>query len=134
MFNIHMLREDWDEIETAWALEQIIAETGETSDQELQKITRLSVDRIRNMKRVLAFPKSMQMKVAEGELKYQFLVELDKNVLSKSKEKKNDGGKSIVSASPTELRDIFVKKFEDNVESDIVELRSRHSLESGRRL
>ena len=24
MFNIHMLREDWEEIETAWALEQIM--------------------------------------------------------------------------------------------------------------
>jgi ParB family chromosome partitioning protein len=123
MFNIHMLRDDWEEIETAWALEQIIEETGISSDQELQKITRLSIDRIRNMRRVLAFPQSVQQKVAEGELKYQLLVELDKNVLSKSKEKKDDSGKQVVEVGTTQLRDIFLKKFEDNVESDIVELR-----------
>lgn len=123
MFNIHMLRDDWEEIETAWALEQIIEETGINTDPELQKITRLSIDRIRNMRRVLAFPKSVQSKVAEGELKYQLLVELDKNVLSKSKDKKKDGGKTVVNVGGAELRDIFLKKFEDNVESDIVELR-----------
>lgn len=123
MFNIHMLRDDWEEIETAWALEQIMGETGITADPELQKITRLSIDRIRNMKRVLSFPRSIQNKVAEGNLKYQLLVELDKNVLSKSKEKKEDGGKPIVDATATQIRDVFLKKYEENVESDIVELR-----------
>jgi ParB family chromosome partitioning protein len=123
MFNIHMLREDWEEIETAWALEQIIDETGIDNDQELQKITGLSIDRIRNMRRVLAFPKSVQSKVAEGDLKYQLLVELDKNVLSKSKEKKGEAGKPIVDMGGAQLRDIFLKKYQDNVESDIVELR-----------
>lgn len=123
MFNIHMLRDDWEEIETAWALEQIIEETGIDNDQDLQKITRLSIDRIRNMKRVLAFPKSIQMRVAEGDLKYQLLVELDKNVLSKSKEKKEDKGKPVVTVTAPQLRDIFLKKYQDNVESDIVELR-----------
>jgi ParB family transcriptional regulator, chromosome partitioning protein len=123
MFNIHMLREDWEEIETAWALEQIIKETGIESDQELQKITRLSIDRIRNMRRVLAFPKNVKEKVAEGEIKYQLLVELDKNVLSKSKEKKKDGGKPVVDMGTAQLRDVFLKKYQENVESDIVELR-----------
>jgi ParB family chromosome partitioning protein len=128
MFNIHMLREDWEEIETAWALEQIIEETGIDNDQELQKITGLSIDRIRNMRRVLAFPKSVQAKVGEGELKYQLLVELDKNVLSKSKEKKKDGGRPIIDMSGAQLRDVFLKKYQDNVESDIVELRKVGSL------
>jgi ParB/RepB/Spo0J family partition protein len=128
MFNIHMLREDWEEIETAWALEQIIEETGIDNDQELQKITGLSIDRIRNMRRVLAFPKSVQEKVGEGELKYQLLVELDKNVLSKSREKKKDGGKPIVEMTGAQLRDVFLKKYQDRVESDIVELRKVGSL------
>jgi ParB family chromosome partitioning protein len=123
MFNIHMLREDWEEIETAWALEQIIEETGIDNDRELQKITRLSIDRIRNMRRVLSFPKSVQTKVAEGEIKYQLLVELDKNVLSKSKEKKKEGAKPIVAMGSAELRDVFLRKYQDNVESDVVELR-----------
>jgi ParB family transcriptional regulator, chromosome partitioning protein len=110
MFNIHMLREDWEEIETAWALEQIIAETGIDSDRELQQITGLSVDRIRNMRRVLAFPKTVQNKVADGELKYQLLVELDKNVLSKSREKAKESGKPIIEMGGAQLRDVFLKK------------------------
>jgi ParB/RepB/Spo0J family partition protein len=123
MFNIHMLREDWEEIETAWALEQIIDETGINTDRELQQITGLSIDRIRNMRRVLAFPKSVQNQVAEGEIPYQLLVELDKSVLSKAREKKKDGGKPTVEMGTAQLRDVFLKKYLDNVEKDVVELR-----------
>lgn len=122
MFNIHMLREDWEEIETAWALEHIIDETGETSDRELQELTGLSIDRIKNMRRVLEFPRSLQEKVARGELKYQFLVELDKNVLSKNKVKKRNQ-KPVVESSTSELRDVFIKKFAEGVETDLVSLR-----------
>ena len=86
MFNIHMLREDWVEIETAWALEQIMEETGVTQDRDLRQLTGLSIDRIRNMKRVLAFPKTYQDMVAEGKLPYNLLVELDKGILSRRKE------------------------------------------------
>lgn len=122
MFNIHMLREDWEEIETAWALEQVIKETGIENDRELQKITGLSIDRIRNMRRVLAFPRAIQEEVAEGEKKYQLLVELDKNVLSKFRDAKK-GNKPVVEMTPAQLRDVFLKKYSDNVEKDIVELR-----------
>ena len=118
-----MLRQDWEEIETAWALKQIIEETGIDSDRELQEITGLSVDRIRNMRRVLDFPKKYQDKVAEGVLPYQLLVELDKNVLSKNREKKKTGNKAVVDMGEAQLRDIFLKKYEDKLETDIVDLR-----------
>lgn len=118
MFNIHMLREDWEEIETAWALEQIIEETGVVSDRELQTLTGLSPDRIKNMRRVLNFPKAIQTKVADGKLPFQLLVELDKNILSKVRD-----GSTAVTARPAELRDIFLKKYETKVEKDIVDLR-----------
>lgn len=124
MFNIHMLREEWREIETAWALEQIMEETGKQTDRDLQKLTGLSTDRIRNMKRVLTFPKSLQQKVARGELPFQMLVELDKNVLSRRRqEQKIEGGEPILPVSVPELRDIFLRKFTDGPESDIVDLR-----------
>jgi ParB family chromosome partitioning protein len=124
MFNIHMLREEWREIETAWALEQIMEETGITLDRDLQRMTGLSPDRIKNMKRVLAFPKSYQQKVADGELSYQFLVELDKNVLSRQRQSRQLGETDpIISLSVPELRDVFLRKYSDGVESDIVELR-----------
>lgn len=128
MFNIHMLRQDWVEIETAWALEQIIKETGSKTDRELQEITGLSVDRIRNMRRVLEFPKKYQEKVAEGELPYQLLVELDKNVLAKNRERKKTGGKPVVDMGAAQLRDVFLKKYEDKLERDVVDLRKVGSL------
>lgn len=123
MFNIHMLREDWEEIETAWALEQIIEETGIDNDRELQKLTGLSIDRIRNMRRVLNFPKSVQEKVANDELPYQLLVELDKNVLSRRREKVKPGQAPVISMNAAQLRDVFLRKYQDKVEKDVVELR-----------
>jgi ParB/RepB/Spo0J family partition protein len=124
MFNIHMLREDWREIETTWALEQIMEETGKQADRDLQKLTGLSLDRIRNMKRVLSFPRAMQEKVARGELRFQMLVELDKSVLSRRRQEQKAGqGEPVLPLSVPELRDVFLKKFTDGPESDIVDLR-----------
>jgi ParB/RepB/Spo0J family partition protein len=124
MFNIHMLREEWREIETAWALEQIMEETGIEADKDLQKLTGLSRDRISNMKRVLSFPKSVQQRVARDELAFQFLVELDKNVLSRARqEQRADQGEPILAMSIPDLRDVFLKKFTEGPESDIVDLR-----------
>ncbi len=124
MFNIHMLREDWEEIETAWALEQIMEETKITTERELHDLTGLSVDRIRNMKRVLEYPRSIQEQVSRGELRYQMLVELDKNILSREPGKTSKKGeKAVVDLSTSQLRDVFLKKYEEGVESDIVDLR-----------
>lgn len=124
MFNIHMLREEWEEIETAWAIEQIMSETGIENDRELRNLTGLSIDRIRNMKRVLAYPKSIQEKVSGGDLPYQLLVELDKNLLSKRRQEIKSGTEEMVlDLGVTQLRDIFLKKYIDKVEKDIVDLR-----------
>jgi len=124
MFNIHMLREDWEEIETAWALEHIMERTGITSERELHDLTGLSVDRIRNMKRVLEFPRGMQERVARGEIKYQMLVELDKNVLSRDPGRGGKRGeKAVLDLSASQLRDVFLAKYETGIESDIVDLR-----------
>jgi ParB/RepB/Spo0J family partition protein len=123
MFNIHMLREDWREIETAWALEEIMNETGVRDDRDLQQLTGLSVDRIRNMKRVLDFPKSWQQRVAREEIPYQLLVELDKNVLSRRRNELEQSSDAVLELSVPELRDIFLKKYVEGVETDIVDLR-----------
>ncbi len=124
MFNIHMLREDWEEIETAWALEHIMEQAGITKDRELHELTGLSVDRIRNMKRVLQYPRALQERVGRGELKYQMLVELDKNILSREPGKTSKKGKkAVLDMSTSQLRDVFLQKYETGVESDIVDLR-----------
>jgi ParB/RepB/Spo0J family partition protein len=124
MFNIHMLREDWEEIETAWALELIMEKAQITNERDLHDLTGLSVDRIRNMKRVLQYPRAIQEQVARGDLKYQMLVELDKNVLSRDPGKTSKKGKrAVLDLSTSKLRDVFLKKYETGVESDIVDLR-----------
>jgi ParB-like chromosome segregation protein Spo0J len=123
MFNIHMLREDWREIETAWALEEIMKETGIREDRDLQHLTGLSVDRIRNMKRVLDFPKSWQQRVEREELPYQLLVELDKNVLSRRRQELAQDSDPVLELSVPELRDVFLKKYVEGVETDVVDLR-----------
>lgn len=123
MFNIHMLREDWEEIETAWALEQIMEATQTSSERDLHEMTGLSIDRIRNMKRVLEYPRSIQEKVGRGDLKYQMLVELDKNVLSREPGKSGKKGEKLLDFTGSQLRDIFLKKYEAGIETDIVDLR-----------
>lgn len=120
MFNIHMLRDEWGEMATALALKVIMEEKGVTSDQELRRMTGLSLDRIRNMKRVLAFPQEWQDRVLRDEVPFNLLVELDKAVLSKAR----DTSKAKVLEEPVEaLRDLFLNKYLEGVFDDVVDLR-----------
>lgn len=135
MFNIHMLREDWDELSTARALQQIMAETGETDDKRLQQLTGLSPDRIANMKRVLSFPEEYLKAVESGEVPYNLLVELDKAVLSRARAEKRSQQKEnstadrvVLGESERSLRHIFMKKYREGVFQDVVELRKVSAL------
>lgn len=76
MFNIHMLREAWQDMPTAWALEHLMNETDIRSPAELHRQTGLGVDRIRNIQIVLKFPREVQEAVDRGEMKFNALVEL----------------------------------------------------------
>jgi ParB/RepB/Spo0J family partition protein len=120
MFNIHMMRDEWGEMATALALKEIMAETAKTSETELRKLTGLGVDRIRNMKRVLAFPEEWHERVLSGEVPFNLLVELDKNVLTKAREPEKQ---KVIGASETELRDLFLTMYDDAVLGDVVDLR-----------
>lgn len=118
MFNIHMLRRDWDEIATAWALEKLQEQVGTRDVVRLAHLTGLSRDRIRNMQTVLAFPREMQERVANGEIKFQFLVELEKNILSKARRQPE----TLPGVTEVELQDAFVQKYLDE-NAETVELR-----------
>lgn len=120
MFNIHMLREEWSEIAVATALENLIEELGTDSPEELHRITGLSRDRIRNIKIVLAFPKSERQRVMNGELSFNYLVELDKNVLGKLR---REGQTNLLGAKEAEVRTKFIRKYLDEVDTDPVALR-----------
>lgn len=119
MFNIHMLREEWSEIAVATALEELIKQLGTDSPEELHRITGLSRDRIRNIKIVLAFPRSERQRVMDGELSFNYLVELDKNVLGKLRRAQTD----LMGAKESEVRTKFIRKYLDEVDTDPVALR-----------
>jgi ParB family transcriptional regulator, chromosome partitioning protein len=119
MFNIHMLREEWDELPIAWALEELMKKTGIQATEELHQITGLTRDRIRNIKILLAFPKSEQKLVANGKLSFNYLVELQKNVLTKlSKQDDN-----LLGAKERDVRSAFIKKYLSDVDTDPIALR-----------
>ena len=76
------------------------------------------------MRRVLSFPKATQEKVADGDLPYQLLVELDKSVLSKQREDLKSAPDPIIGDhSVAQIRDVFLKKYKDDIEKDVVDLR-----------
>lgn len=121
MFNIHMLREPWGDIATTWAFRDLKKETGVTDDRKLQRLTGLTIDAIRNMNRVLAFPQDWQDMVFEGKLPFNLLIELDKSVLSKAKDESKSA--ALQDRSTAELRSIFLEKYLGGTFRDVVDLR-----------
>jgi ParB family transcriptional regulator, chromosome partitioning protein len=119
MFNIHMLREEWDELPIAWAIEKLMEETGVEGIEELHKMTGLSRDRLRNIKILLAFPREQQKLVAEGKLSFNYLVELQKNVLTKLA-KVDD---NLLGKKQAAIRDAFITKYLTDVDTDPIALR-----------
>lgn len=119
MFNIHMLREEWDELPIAWAIEKLMEETKVEGVEELHKMTGLSRDRLRNIKILLAFPRDKQRLVAEGKLSFNYLVELQKNVLTKLAKTNDD----LLGRKQNVVRDAFITKYLDDVDTDPIALR-----------
>lgn len=119
MFNIHMQREEWSEIVTAWALEVVMQELGTTDAGELRRATGLSADRIRNMKIVLGYPRHYQEMVARGDLPFNFFVELNKAVLNRAAVRPE----VVDGRDPTQLTDLFIDKYVNNALGDVVDLR-----------
>ena len=120
MFNIHLVREPWQDMPTAWALEKLISETGETRDQGLADITGLSLERIRRLRHALELPTSYQSYIHNGEIPLNFFWELKRNVVDPLARLRPDlykelGGKKVRAA--------FVRKRLSGVVTDTVSLR-----------
>ena len=81
MFNIHKVREDWEDMPTARALQQVIERTGKTELTELRELTGLSREQIVRYRLLLDLPKDYQDMVESGEVTMNFFVELDRNVI-----------------------------------------------------
>jgi ParB/RepB/Spo0J family partition protein len=81
MFNIHKVREDWEDMPTARALQQVVDRTGKTDVDDLQELTGLSKEQIGRYQLLLELPPEYQQMVESGELTMNFFVELDRNVI-----------------------------------------------------
>ncbi len=81
MFNIHMVREPWRDMPTAWALQKLIDETGVTDTRELSDLTGLSVDVIPRLRHALDLPAEYQEYIDAGTIPLNFFWELKRNVI-----------------------------------------------------
>jgi ParB family chromosome partitioning protein len=121
MFNIHLVREEWDDMPTAWALHKLIDRVGDSDDKDLAAITGLSVLRIKQLRFALTLPKDYQGLIDEGRIPLNFFFELDRHVIQPLAKQRP----GIVSRhSPSAIRDAFVKKRLNGVSTDTVELRN----------
>ena len=81
MFNIHMVREPWNNMPTAWALERLIEELGTEDEKALHEASGLSVDQIKRLKHALDLPKEYQDHIDKGEIPLNFFWELRRHVI-----------------------------------------------------
>jgi ParB/RepB/Spo0J family partition protein len=86
MFNIHQIREPWQDMPTAKALEVLAKgierETGEiATDDELIQRTGLSKERVRRLRYVVTLPTDWQDYIAKEEIPLNFFWELKRYVI-----------------------------------------------------
>ncbi|WP_205696029.1 ParB/RepB/Spo0J family partition protein [Conexibacter sp. SYSU D00693] len=120
MFNIHKVREDWEEMPTARALREVM-ERHETDDpEELRSLTGLSKEQISRFKLVLELPERYQQLIESGDVPMNFFVELDRNVIRPLARNRTHMSERYDAEA---LRSAFVEKREHGALDDLIDLR-----------
>jgi ParB/RepB/Spo0J family partition protein len=120
MFNIHMVREPWRDMATAWALGQLIEETGVESDRELSDITGLSTEVIKRLRHALELPREYQDYIDNRTIPLNFFWELKKNVIDPLAKRRPALSQEFQS---NEVLEAFVAKRLEGLITDVVSLR-----------
>lgn len=120
MFNIHMVREPWKDMPTAWALEKLIVAKPRLSDRELCTLTGLTPERLQRFRHALELPEPYQRYIHEDRIPLNFFWELKTNVidpLARTRPELLDelGSDHVVAQ--------FVEKSLNNVITNVVALR-----------
>lgn len=120
MFNIHMVREAWQDMPTAKALGQVIADTGVTENSALSDMTGLSVERIKRLRHALDLPPDYQAYIDERRIPLNFFYELKRSVIDPMAKRR-----PALAAEFGErgVLDAFVDKRLKEVVTDVVSLR-----------
>jgi ParB/RepB/Spo0J family partition protein len=125
MFNIHMVREPWQDMPTAWALGKLIDETGIASTRELSDLTGLSGERIERLRHALDLPKEYQQHIDEGTIPLNFFWELKKSVIDPLAKRRPSLWAEF---GEMEVLDSFVEKRLKLVITDAVSLRKVNAI------
>lgn len=81
MFNIHMVREPWANMPTAWAIKRVVDEFGTDDPGELSRLTGLSTDQIRRLLHALELPEEYQVYIDDATIPLNFFWELKTRVI-----------------------------------------------------
>lgn len=120
MFNIHMVRESWQDMPTAKALGEVMRSTGTESVSELSSLTGLSDERVRRLKHALELPTEYQDHIEEGRIPLNFFWELKRNVIDPLARQRPALWQEF---AEDEVLKAFAEKRLNNVISDTVSLR-----------
>jgi len=120
MFNIHKVREDWEDMPTARALKQVMERNGTDDPDELKRLTGLSKEQIARFQLILELPKQYQDMIEKQEVPMNFFVELHRNVILPLAESR----KELAAAFDREaLLAAFVEKREHGALPTLIDLR-----------
>jgi ParB family chromosome partitioning protein len=120
MFNIHKVREDWEEMPTARALQEVMRRNDTTDPDELRGLTGLSKEQIARFQLILDLPPRYQELIEEGIVPMNFFVELDRNVIRPLARKRTRLAEDFDAEA---LREAFVTKREHGALDDLIDLR-----------
>ena len=125
MFNIHLIREPWQDIPTANALSKLerfmSSELGrEPTDRELVESTGLSKERVQRLRYVVTLPLDWQDLISDQTIPLNFFWELKRAVIDKLKSTRED---LLIQFPENKIMETFVQKRLDGSITDTVSLR-----------
>lgn len=121
MFNIHQVREGWEEMPTARALREVMRRKGTTDPDDLKHLTGLSKEQISRYLLILDLPARYQKMIEDQKVPMNFFVELDRNVIRPLERSRPVLAKEF---SAAKLRAAFLKKRTEGALSDLIDLRN----------
>jgi ParB family chromosome partitioning protein len=120
MFNIHMVREQWSNMPTAWALKRVVDEIEVNEPSELARLTGLSTDQIRRLIHALELPIAYQNYIDDGTIPLNFFWELKTRVIDPIAKLRPGLWEQF---EDNEILQAFVEKRLSDVITDVVSLR-----------
>jgi len=120
MFNIHLVRAQWEEMPTALALQKVIDRTGTEDLDALKRLTGLSKEKIKDFRLILELPERYKNLIRDRVVPMNMFVEIEENVIRPLSRQRP---KVWATLSADGVRDSLLAKRDAGSLTDIVELR-----------